>query len=152
MTFKLSNLNISERKQIEPAMVSDLHRLKGWRFEIWDLRMRPPGMMEVTQAVTIWLLVLIVSLPSTLNTQILDRAKMTPCKFNPFCLCSNNGEKSSFSVEKLKAAGTEKIVKKYLEERIKVFLNPNPVSKPLTAHHRPNTRLTRMSGDVCTLR
>ena len=37
MTFKLSNLNISESKQIEPAMVSDLHRLKlkGWRFEIW---------------------------------------------------------------------------------------------------------------------
>jgi len=56
------------------------------------LRMRPPGMTEVTKVVAIWWLVLVVSLPSTLNTQILDRAKMTPCKFNPFCLCSNNGD------------------------------------------------------------
>ena len=56
-------------------------------------RMRPPGMSEVTQVVAVWWLVLMVSLPSTLNTQILDRAKMTPCKFNPFCICSNNGKK-----------------------------------------------------------
>ena len=58
--------------------------------------MRPPGMTEVTKVVAIWWLVLVVSLPPTLNTQILDRAKMTPCKFNPFCLCSNNGEKFAF--------------------------------------------------------
>ena len=66
------------------------------------------------------------SLPSTLNTQILDRAKMTPCKFNPFCLCSNNGEKFAFFQfcgKKLKAAGQKICVKTNLEQRIKIFLN-----------------------------
>lgn len=37
MTFELSNLVISENEHVEPAMVSDLHRLEGqdWRFELW---------------------------------------------------------------------------------------------------------------------
>ena len=64
--------------------------------------MRPPGMVEASQVVTIWVMVLMVGLPSTLNTQtrvIVDRTKMTPCKFNPFCLCSNNGEKFKLRLE-----------------------------------------------------
>ena len=67
-------------------------------------------MAEVTQVVAIWWLVLMVSLPSTLNTlntntKILDRAKMTPCKFNPFCLCSNNGEKFKLRLESYRKRG-----------------------------------------------
>ena len=81
--------------------------------------MRPPGMAELCQMVAIWWLVLMVSLPSTLNTQILDRAKMTPCKFNPFCLCSNNGEKLSFLVLWVETKGLQAL------------------------HHRPNTHLTK---------
>ena len=36
MTFEFSNLDISENEHVEPAMVSDLHRLVGqsWRFEL----------------------------------------------------------------------------------------------------------------------
>ena len=64
--------------------------------------MRPPGMVEASQVLAIWVMVLMVGLPSTLNTQtrvIVDRTKMTPCKFNPFCLCSNNGEKFNLRLE-----------------------------------------------------
>ena len=116
------------------------------------LRMRPPGMTEVTKVVAIWWLVLVVSLPSTLNTQILDRAKMTPCKFNPFCLCSNNGEKFAFFQfcgQKLKAAGTEDFSKDKSGARDKNI--PQLQNSLQAVHHRPNTHLTRMSGDVCTL-
>ena len=35
MTLQLSNSSISEMEQIEPEIVSDVHRLKGFRFEIW---------------------------------------------------------------------------------------------------------------------
>ena len=45
------------------------------------------------------------SLPSTLNTQILDRAKMTPCKFNPLCICSNNGKKEPQDMEDITKGG-----------------------------------------------
>lgn len=73
------------------------------RFEVPGVGMRPPGMVEASQVVAIWVMVLMVGLPSTLNTQtrvIVDRTKMTPCKFNPFCLCSNNGEKFKLRLEK----------------------------------------------------
>ena len=34
---------------------------------------------------------LLLPLP-VLPSQVLDRSKMTPCKFNPLCLCSNSGK------------------------------------------------------------
>jgi hypothetical protein len=36
MTFELSNLVTSENEHVEPAMVSDLHRLEGqgWWFDL----------------------------------------------------------------------------------------------------------------------
>ena len=67
--------------------------------------MRPPGMARMTRTMTTWWLLIMASLPSTLNTQILDRAKMTPCKFNPLCICSNNGKKEPQDMEDITKGG-----------------------------------------------
>ena len=73
--------------------------------EVASTKMRPPGMATMTRTMTTWWLLIMASLPSTLNTQILDRAKMTPCKFNPLCICSNNGKKEPQDMEDITKGG-----------------------------------------------